>query len=125
MAGGRGVGVTPFELRAHTAFSFGDGAVTPEALAARAAELGYPALGLTDTADFGGIPRFVLEAERRGVKPVIGAEPVDGRPMAFLVESEEGYRNLKQYVMFIYIFIRSAYTKYLLLYIEIKSNWKK
>ena len=90
------MGVTPFvELRAHTAFSFGDGAVTPEALAARAAELGYPALGLTDTADFGGIPRFVLEAERRGVKPVIGAElPVDGRPMAFLVESEEGYRNL-------------------------------
>jgi error-prone DNA polymerase len=88
--------VTPFvELRAHTAFSFGDGAVTPEALAARAAELGYPALGLTDTADFGGIPRFVLEAERRGVKPVIGAElQVDGRPMAFLVESEAGYRNL-------------------------------
>jgi error-prone DNA polymerase len=83
------------ELRAHTAFSFGDGAVTPETLAARAAELGYPALGLTDAADFGGIPRFVLEAERRGVKPVIGAEiEVDGHPMAFLVEREEGYRNL-------------------------------
>ena len=83
------------ELRAHTAFSFGDGAVTPEALAARAAELDYPALGLTDTADFGGIPRFVLEAQRRGVKPIVGAEiEVDGHPMAFLVETAEGYCNL-------------------------------
>ena len=55
----------PFvELRSHTAFSFGDGAVTPEALAERAAALGYPAIGLTDAADFGGIPRFALEAER-------------------------------------------------------------
>jgi error-prone DNA polymerase len=90
------VAVTQFvELRAHTAFSFGDGAVTPEALAARAAGLGYPALGLTDAADLGGIPRFVLEAERRGVKPVIGSElMVDGHPMALLVESREGYRNL-------------------------------
>jgi DNA polymerase III, alpha subunit len=83
------------ELRAHTAFSFGDGAVTPEALAARAAELDYPAIGLTDAADFGGIPRFVLEAERRGVKPIVGAElEVDGHAMAFLVETAEGYRNL-------------------------------
>lgn len=83
------------ELRAHTAFSFGDGAVTPEALAARAAELDYPAIGLTDTADFGGIPRFVLEAQRRGVKPIVGAEiEVDGHPMAFLVETAEGYCNL-------------------------------
>jgi DNA polymerase III alpha subunit len=28
------------ELRSHTAFSFGDGAMTPEALAVRAAALG-------------------------------------------------------------------------------------
>ena len=48
------------ELRAHTAFSFGDGAMTPEALAARAAALGYPAVGLTDAADLGGIPRLAV-----------------------------------------------------------------
>ena len=59
------------ELRAHTAFSFGDGAVTPEALAARAAELDYPAIGLTDTADFGGIPRFVLEAQVGAALPFV------------------------------------------------------
>ncbi len=83
------------ELRAHTAFSFGDGAVTPEALAARAAELGYPALGLTDAADLGGVPRFVLEAQRRGVKPIVGAElEVDGHAAAFLVLDKVGYHNL-------------------------------
>ena len=83
------------ELRARSAFSFGDGAVTPEALVARAAEYGYAALGLTDTADLGGVIRFVLEAERQGLKPIVGAElRVDGYPVAFLARNEEGYRNL-------------------------------
>lgn len=83
------------ELRAQSAFSFGVGAVTPERVAARAAELGYPALGLTDAADLGGIVRFAQEARRRGIQPIVGAElHVDGRPAAFLVQTEEGYRNL-------------------------------
>ena len=62
------------ELRCHTAFSFGDGAVTPEALAARAAELGYGTLGLTDTADLGGVVRFVVAARRAAIRPLVGAE---------------------------------------------------
>jgi error-prone DNA polymerase len=87
--------VTYVELRAHSAFSFGDGAVTPEALAARAAELGYPALGLTDTADLGGIIRFALAAGRHGIRPIVGAElRVEGRPVALLARTAEGYRNL-------------------------------
>jgi error-prone DNA polymerase len=83
------------ELRAHSAFSFGDGAVTPEALVTRAAALGYSALGLTDTADLGGTVRFVLEARKQGIRALIGAElEVDGHPMAFLARTAEGYRNL-------------------------------
>jgi len=83
------------ELRCHTAFSFGDGAVTPEALVQRAAAYGYPALGLTDGADLGGAVRFALEAERQGIRPIVGAELlVDGRPAAFLARDEQGYRNL-------------------------------
>ena len=39
------------ELRAHTAFSFGDGSATPEALVQRAHALGYRKLAITDTAD--------------------------------------------------------------------------
>lgn len=83
------------ELRAHSAFSFGDGALTPEALVKRAAELGYHSIGITDTADLGGIVRFALEARRQGVKPVIGVElSVDGRPAAFLARTAEGYHNI-------------------------------
>jgi error-prone DNA polymerase len=89
----------PVELRAHTAFSFGDGAVTPERLVQRAAELGYHAIGVTDTADIGGIPRFVLEARRLGVKPIVGAElVVDGFPAAFFARNDEGYRNIASLV---------------------------
>jgi len=87
------MGIT--ELRAHSAFSFGDGAVTPEALVTRAAALGYSALGLTDTADLGGTVRFVLEARKHGIRALVGAElEVDGHPMAFLARTAEGYRNL-------------------------------
>jgi error-prone DNA polymerase len=69
------------ELRAHTAFSFGDGAVTPEAMVKRAAELGYHSIGITDTADLGGIVRFALEAKRQGIRPIAGAElNVEGFP---------------------------------------------
>jgi error-prone DNA polymerase len=83
------------ELRAHTAFSFNDGALTPEALAARAAELGHHAIGITDTADLGGVVRFVLECRRQGVKPVVGVElNVDGRPAAFYATNPEGMRNI-------------------------------
>jgi DNA polymerase III alpha subunit len=87
------------ELRAHSAFSFGDGAVTPEALVTRAERLGYTALGLTDTADLGGTVRFVLEARKRGVKALVGAElEVDGCPIALLARTAEGYRNLASLV---------------------------
>jgi error-prone DNA polymerase len=84
------------ELRAHTGFSFGDGAVTPERLVDHAIALGYTALGITDTADLGGIPRFVNAARLSGtLRPVVGTElRVDGRPAAFLVRTPEGYRNL-------------------------------
>ena len=83
------------ELRAHSAFSFGAAAVTPETLVRRAAGLGYSALGLTDAADLGGVVRFVLEARRQGIRPVVGAElVVESHPAAFLAMNERGYRNL-------------------------------
>src|SRR5688572_2609745 len=83
------------ELRAHSAFSFGDGTASPESLVKRAAELGYSALGLTDTSDVGGSIRFTLEVERVGIKPVCVAElNVDGFRTAFLACNQEGYRNL-------------------------------
>ncbi|MFL5561557.1 MAG: DNA polymerase III subunit alpha [Gemmatimonadaceae bacterium] len=87
------------ELRAHSAFSFGAAATAPETLAARAAALGYHALGLTDCADLGGVVRFTLECRRREIRPVIGIElVVDGHPLALLARTPEGYRNISALV---------------------------
>jgi len=83
------------ELRAHSAFSFGDGSATPEVLVGAAAEMGFTSLGLTDAADFGGVVRFALAAWDAGITPLIGCElNVDGRPAAFLARTAEGCRNL-------------------------------
>jgi error-prone DNA polymerase len=83
------------ELRAHSAFSFGDGALAPEKLVERASALGYAALGLTDCADVGGVIRFTLAAERAGIRPIGGVElQVEGHPMALLARNAEGYRNI-------------------------------
>lgn len=83
------------ELRAHTAFSFGDGAVSPQALVARAAELGYEAIGITDTADLGGVVRAKVEADKCGVKLIVGTElRVDGKPMALIAHNIDGCRKL-------------------------------
>jgi len=83
------------ELCARTAFSFGDGSVTPEALVERAAALGHSALGIADAADLGGVARFAVAAEQHQLRPIVGAElRVDGRPAAFLARTAEGCRNL-------------------------------
>ncbi|HYN80519.1 MAG TPA: error-prone DNA polymerase [Gemmatimonadaceae bacterium] len=89
----------PVELRAHTAFSFGDGAVTPEAMVKHAAELGYGSIGITDTTDLGGIVRFALEAKRQGVRPIAGAElNVEGFPVGLIARTAEGFRNIASLV---------------------------
>jgi error-prone DNA polymerase len=87
------------ELRCRSAFSFMEGACTPEALLTSASDMGYTALGLCDAAELGGSVRFALEARERKIRPIIGAElRVDGRPLALLVRDKEGYRNLSALV---------------------------
>jgi error-prone DNA polymerase len=84
------------ELHAHSAFSFLDGASLPEELAVSAAELGYPALALTDHNGVYGSLEFAHAAKALGVRPITGAEvTVEGGAHAtLLVESSRGYANL-------------------------------
>src|SRR2546421_1246824 len=84
------------ELHAHSAYSFLDGASLPEELAIRAAELGYPALALTDHDGVYGSLEFAHAAKAFGVRPISGAEVTlaDGSHVTLLVESAAGYANL-------------------------------
>jgi error-prone DNA polymerase len=84
------------ELHCHSAYSFLDGASHPEELAARAAELGYEALALTDHDGVYGSLEFAHAAKTLGVRPITGAEVSlsDGSHVTLLVESSRGYANL-------------------------------
>jgi len=84
------------ELHAHSAYSFLDGASHPEELAARAAELGYAALALTDHDGVFGSLEFAHAAKAFGVRPITGSEVtlVGGAHVTLLVESARGYANL-------------------------------
>ena len=89
------------ELHCHSAYSFLDGASQPEELAARAAELGYPALALTDHDGVYGSLELAHAAKGFGVRPITGAEvtlDLGGQGsrahVTLLVESGRGYANL-------------------------------
>src|SRR5436305_11841911 len=84
------------EPHAHSAYSSLDGASQPEELAARAAELGYEALALTDHDGVYGSLEFAHAAKHFGVRPITGTEVTlaDGSHVTLLVESARGYANL-------------------------------
>jgi error-prone DNA polymerase len=84
------------ELHAHSSYSFLDGASLPEELAVQAAELGYPALALTDHDGVYGSLEFAHAAKYFGVRPITGAEVTlaDRSHVTLLVETQQGYSNL-------------------------------
>jgi error-prone DNA polymerase len=84
------------ELHCHSAYSFLDGASLPEELALRAAELGYPALALTDHDGVYGSLEFAHAARLLGIRAITGAEVTleDGSHVTLLVETQRGYTTL-------------------------------
>ena len=81
------------ELHCHSNYSFLDGASHPEELVERAAELGMPALGLTDHGGVYGAVKFINHCRRVGIRPVIGTElEVDGHHLVLLAKSMAGWK---------------------------------
>jgi DNA polymerase III subunit alpha len=95
-------------LHVHSEYSLLDGACKIDALAARAAELEMPALGLTDHGVMNGSIEHYKACVAAGVKPIIGLEAylVDDRNLTptqpryernhltLLASSEAGFHNL-------------------------------
>ncbi len=61
-------------LHVHTPYSFLDGGSEIETLARKAAELGFPALAMTDHNNLCGVVKFVDACESYGIQPILGAE---------------------------------------------------
>jgi DNA polymerase III subunit alpha len=93
-------------LHVHSEYSLLDGANKIDQLAARAAELGMPALGLTDHGVMNGAVEMYKACRSAGIKPILGMEAylVDQRRteairyernhLTLLAASEAGFRNL-------------------------------
>lgn len=62
------------ELHCKSNFSFLYGASHPEELVAQAAELGYRGIAITDECSLAGVVKAHMEAKKRGIHLVIGAE---------------------------------------------------
>ena len=95
------------ELHSHSAFSFLDGASTPEQLVAEALRLELSGLAITDHDGLYGIVRFCEAARDVGLKTVYGAELSLGLPepqlgvpdpvgehLLVIARGQEGYRRL-------------------------------
>ena len=107
-------------LHVHSEYSLLDGAAQLDKLVARAKELRFPALALTDHGNLFGAIDFYLACEKAGVKPLLGAElyvapgsrferaNVDGsyegaNHLTVLARSRQGYKNLIKLVSKAYL----------------------
>lgn len=84
------------ELHCLTNFSFLAAASHPEEVVARAAELGYAALAITDVNTMAGVVRAYTAAKDHPVHVLVGSEirPVDAPPIVLWAKDRQGYGNL-------------------------------
>ncbi|SHE76939.1 DNA polymerase III, alpha subunit [Fodinibius roseus] len=95
-------------LHCHTQFSMLDGAASISQLVKKSKNEGMPAIAITDHGNMFGVPKFVNEAHKQGVKPIIGCEfyvtpsGMDDKKdttryhQVLLAKNMTGYRNLSK-----------------------------
>lgn len=93
------------ELQCASNFSFLRGASHADDLAARAAQLGYSAIAITDECSLAGVVRAHVEAKKAGIPLIVGSEfaltNADGaQALRFtaLATTREGYGNLSELI---------------------------
>jgi error-prone DNA polymerase len=86
------------ELHARTAFSFLEGASSPETLVRHAADLGYEAVAIADRVGFYGTARAHHVARECGIRALVGSEVewVDGSRVPVICATRNGYRMLSR-----------------------------
>ncbi len=99
-------GLTFVHLRLHTEYSLVDGIVRVPDLMRAVADAGMPAVALTDHGNLFAMVKFHREAEKRGVKPIVGAdlwiadgvERAEPALITLLAQDAAGFRNLTRLV---------------------------
>ena len=89
-------------LKVHSEYSLVDGLTKVPELVNKAAELGQPAVALTDLSNFYALIKFYSGAIAKGVKPLCGCDllVVDEKGddnasiLTFIIKNSEGYQNL-------------------------------
>jgi DNA polymerase-3 subunit alpha len=102
-------------LHVHSEYSILDGACRIGPLVGRAAEMGMPAVGLTDHGSMAGVVELSRAAAKAGIKPILGCEMyvVDDHAsrlqkerrshLTLLAETTAGYHNLVRLVSAAYL----------------------
>ncbi|MCZ6761664.1 MAG: DNA polymerase III subunit alpha [Gammaproteobacteria bacterium] len=93
-------------LHLHTEYSLSDSVVRVKPLLAAVAEMGMPAVALTDQCNLFAMVKFYRAALARGIKPIIGVdvllrdidEPARPSRLTLLCQNQHGYRNLSRLV---------------------------
>ena len=98
-------------LRVHSAYSLLEGAMKMPALTKKIAEMGFPAVAVTDTATMFGAKAFSHMAPENGIKPILGTQMYIRNPDAddilkskgrivepdkivLLIQNQTGYMNI-------------------------------
>ncbi|MCL9782159.1 DNA polymerase III subunit alpha [Vibrio sp. S4M6] len=89
-------------LKVHSDFSMVDGLAKVPQLVKKVAEMGMPAMALTDFTNLCGLVKFYGAAHNNGVKPIIGAEfsmqsaefEQELTQLTVLAANNQGYKNL-------------------------------
>lgn len=93
-----------WSVHTHSRYSCTDALPTPAAIVARAKELGYPALGLTDHGNMAGSVELYRECLKAGIKPLPGSElylvldrndkKAKRYHLCMVAYTTQGYRNM-------------------------------
>lgn len=98
-------------LRVHSAYSLLEGAMKMPALTKKIADMGFPAVAVTDTATMFGAKAFSKMAPQNGVKPILGTQMylrnpdadnalkskgriVEPDKIVLLIQNKTGYMNI-------------------------------
>jgi DNA polymerase-3 subunit alpha len=97
-------------LRLHSEYSLVDGLVRIKPLAATVADMGMPAVAITDFNNFFGLIKFYKAVQGAGVKPILGADVLlsdqdegTATQLVLLAADLKGYKNLTQLISRAYL----------------------